>query len=82
MTSGPEERIRAALEAGAEARERLERYGVEWRVAARAAATRARGPEGGADLERLRTDWERTAAAFRRTADRIGTALKTLGREC
>lgn len=78
--SGRADRIRQTLEAGEALRERLEDYRAAWSEAARPAAGRRR--EEGSDLEPLRRDWERTADAFRRTAERIGTALKILGREC
>lgn len=79
--SGRADRIREALEAGEALRERLEAYRAAWSKAARSAAAGRRREES-ADLEPLRRDWERTADAFRRTAERIAAELKTLGREC
>jgi len=41
----------------------------------------AGAPGAAPGFEALRSDWERTVAAFRETVERVGTAHKTLARE-
>lgn len=77
------DRIGTALEAGEELRRRVDAYRAAWSASARSLASARREGEDVSDaFASLRSDWARTAAAFREAADRIGTALKTLGREC
>ncbi|HKK09140.1 MAG TPA: hypothetical protein VKA44_09660 [Gemmatimonadota bacterium] len=78
----PSAPVTGALEAGAAVRQALRTYRSRYGEAARALA-REPGPSDDASegFATLRSDWERTVAAFRETVDRVGTLQKTLARD-
>ncbi len=79
--AGPQ--VDRVIEAGDALREALVVYRAAFDGAARALGREAEeAPVRHCGFELLRSDWERTVAAFREAVDRIGTAQKTLARGC
>jgi hypothetical protein len=69
------------IEAGDALREALAVYRAAFDGAARALGRESEdAPARHRGFELLRSDWERTVAAFREAVDRVGTAQKTLAR--
>ncbi|MDP2530439.1 MAG: hypothetical protein Q8W51_11980 [Candidatus Palauibacterales bacterium] len=69
------------IEAGDALREALVVYRSAFDGAARALGRESEdAPVRHRGFEILRSDWERTVAAFREAVDRVGTAQKTLAR--